>query len=79
MCNHDSTMATLRQLRLSKGMSLRDVGGNPTHVGHVEKGLKEPGPELIRRLAEVYSCTTDEIYGAWMESHRLADSQKVAS
>ncbi len=62
----------LKDLRLSKGLSLAQVSCSKAYLIQLEHGRTRPGPRLIRRLAEAYSCTTEQIFAAWQVSQQQA-------
>jgi transcriptional regulator with XRE-family HTH domain len=64
---------TLRQLRLSKGLT-QDVIGNRKDIGEIEKGVKMPGPRLVRRMAQSLGVSTDTVFAACAESRRVREA-----
>lgn len=56
----------LKTLRLQRGLSLRrlasDLGlATHSHLDRVERGLSQPSPALILRIAEYFGVTTDDL------------------
>lgn len=68
-----TTTLSLRQLRLSKGLT-QDVIGNRKDIGEIEKGAKMPGTRLVRRMAQALGVSTDTVFAACAESWRLRES-----
>jgi len=57
----------LRQARLERGASLREVAGavniSVSHLSTVERGGVQPGLALLQRLAECYSMDVADLFG----------------
>ncbi len=57
------TSRLLRDLRESRGQSLRKVAGDlgiaPSHLSRLERGEKSPSTDLARRAAEYYGVSDD--------------------
>lgn len=70
------TRRSLEELRLSRGMSVSAVGAGRNGLIDAEKGRHRPGVRLIRRLAEAYGCTCDDIFTAWEESRRRYEAEQ---
>ncbi len=55
----------LKELRLAKGFSLRDIGGKVSvtapHIGDIEQGNRQPSDELLARLAEALETDLEDI------------------
>lgn len=55
----------LRELRQRTGISLREAsrrsGVSDPYLSQVERGLRMPGPNILKRLAPVYGVTTREL------------------
>jgi transcriptional regulator with XRE-family HTH domain len=71
------TPLTLRQLRLSKGLT-QDVIGNRKDVGEIEKGRKMPGPRLVRRMAKALGVSTEIVFDACTQSRRVSEATTEA-
>jgi transcriptional regulator with XRE-family HTH domain len=67
-----TTTLSLRQLRLSKGLT-QDVIGNRKDIGEIEKGVKMPGTRLVRRMAQALGVSTETVFAACAESRRLRE------
>ena len=61
---------TLRKLRKTKGLLLREVGANlsidPTILSKIERDERMPTPEQVRALAEFYKDQKNEVIIAWL-------------
>lgn len=56
----------LRTLRIQRGLSLRrlasDLGlATHSHLDRIERGLSQPSPALILRIAEYFGVSTDDL------------------
>jgi transcriptional regulator with XRE-family HTH domain len=55
----------LYQLRIRRGLTLAEVGGllgvHNTFVSQLEKRRKIPSAEMILRVADAFSVTTDQL------------------
>ena len=57
--------AKIRTLRNELGLS-QDALGDLVGVGgsmikHIERGVKKPSVDLLKRIADVYGCTVDDL------------------
>lgn len=56
----------LFKLRMSKGYSLSEVGKkvgiSTNYVGELERGVKEPSDEVVRKLANVYGIPEEQFF-----------------
>lgn len=50
-----------RRLGWSLDLAAREVGISPTHLDHIEVGVRSPDNELIARLAEVYGLDGERL------------------
>ena len=52
----------LRELRHTTGLSLREAarrsGVSDPYLSQVERGLRRPGPNILKRLGPIYGATT---------------------
>lgn len=57
----------LAELRRSAGISQREaaaaLGVSQALLSHYEKGIREPGLDFVRRAADYYKVTTDQLLG----------------
>ena len=57
----------LRELRKSKGITAKDLGGalycSPSLIYNIEKGYNQPQPDLIIHVATFFNVTTDFLLG----------------
>jgi len=57
--------ARIKDLRLKEGLILKEfaeyVYSTPTMVNQIENGIKLPGIELAKRIANYYGLTADEL------------------
>lgn len=55
----------LRQLREAKGLGIKalapELGIDYTHLSNLELGYKKPSAELIRRIAEYFKYSEEEL------------------
>ena len=55
----------LKELRLAKGLSLRDLGGKvrvtAPHLSDIEQGHRQPSEKLLARLAEALESDLEDI------------------
>lgn len=60
-------MLGLRKMRKRKGLTMREVASvlncSVNTVWRQEKGLQEPKIDALRRMAQLYECTLDELIG----------------
>jgi transcriptional regulator with XRE-family HTH domain len=56
----------IRLRRLNAGIDSKEaikiLGISQSSFYKLEQGWMNPGPQLIKRLANIYKCTTDEIF-----------------
>ena len=59
---------TLRSIRLSKNMDVIEVaekiGVTYMYIYMIERGIRNPGDKIKRKLAKVYGISMDELYDA---------------
>ncbi len=59
---------TLRSIRLSKNMDVIEVaekiGVTYMYIYMIERGIRNPGDKIKRKLAKVYEISMDELYDA---------------
>ena len=59
---------TLRSIRLSKHMDVIEVaekiGVTYMYIYMIERGIRNPGDKIKRKLAKVYGISMDELYDA---------------
>lgn len=68
----------LRRLRLSRGLSLRDVanavGADDSSISRIETGKQKPSPELAQRIVEYFgSRRLTELHILYPERYRDED------
>ena len=60
-------MLGLRKMRNRKGLTMREVASElnctVNTVWRQEKGLQQPKLDALRRMAQLYECTVDELIG----------------
>lgn len=58
---------SLRTKRLEKGLRQKDaadiIGIKQQRLSHYEHGIRQPKPFMLKKLAELYGCTIDELIG----------------
>ncbi len=64
MANTTYAGPSLREIRESKALTLRETGLDPSVLCAIENGRK-PQPKTIRRLAKLYKLTPAEVVAAW--------------
>lgn len=61
-------VATLRSIRLSKNMDIQvvadEIGVTNMYMYMIERGVRNPGDKIKRKLAKVYNISMDELYDA---------------
>lgn len=59
---------TLRSIRLSKNMDVQvvadEIGVTNMYMYMIERGVRNPGDKIKRKLAKVYNISMDELYDA---------------
>ena len=59
---------TLRSIRLSKNMDVQvvaeEIGVTYMYMYMIERGVRNPGDKIKRKLARVYNISMDELYDA---------------
>ena len=59
---------TLRSIRLSKNMDVQvvaeEIGVTYMYMYMIERGVRNPGDKIKRKLAKVYNISMDELYDA---------------
>ena len=64
----DEEVPSLRSLRLSRHMDVLEVadeiGVTYMYVYMIERGVRNPGDKIKRKLAKVYGISMDELYDA---------------
>jgi transcriptional regulator with XRE-family HTH domain len=59
------SLSALRIARLSRRQTLDDAalltGADPSLLSRIERGLRQPSPELAKRLAELYALDPSDI------------------
>lgn len=60
-------MIRIREKRRAMGMTMKElgrlVGVSEGAISHYETGRREPDPEMIKRIADVFDVTTDYLIG----------------
>ena len=68
-------MSKLKEMRTSKRIRLNEIasfiGVTPSAVHHWESGDCRPNFENLRKLAEFYRCTIDELVGEADDERRI--------
>ena len=58
-------MVAIRDIRLAKGITQKTLAEKldvtPNAISQWENGTRNPSLEIVRRLAEILQCTTDDI------------------
>lgn len=61
----------LKTIRIEKGLTqgeaARRIGITQQRLSHYEVGIRQPGLEIIRKAAEIYGVTVDELIGEPLE------------
>lgn len=70
---------TLRELRESKGLLLREVGAklslDPTLLSKIERNDRMPTKEQVKALSEFYEDKKNEVLIAWLSDKVVYDLQ----
>ena len=60
-------MIRIREKRRAMGMTMKElgrlVGVSEGAISHYETGRREPDPEMLKRIADVFGVTTDYLIG----------------
>jgi transcriptional regulator with XRE-family HTH domain len=64
----------LKELLRRKGKTQSQVGTHQVYISQISSGRRRAGAQIITRLSQFLSCTTDEVYAACKESFRRANS-----
>lgn len=58
-------MVAIKDIRLAKGITQKTLAEKldvtPNAISQWENGKRNPSLEIVRRLAEILQCTTDDI------------------
>ena len=70
---------TLRELRESKGLLLREVGAvlsiDPTLLSKIERNNRMPTKEQVKALSEFYQDKKNEVIIAWLSDKLVYEIQ----
>lgn len=68
----------LRELRLSKGLTQAELGSQAL-VSQYENGRLQPGPGMVKHLAQELGVSTEVLFAACLESKRRAESARPSA
>lgn len=73
----NGTGQKIRTLRISKGLTqgalAKLLGVSPSTVGMYEQGRRKPDGNMLIKLCEVFSVTSDSLLGVSEPSHEAVD------
>ena len=73
----NGTGQKIRTLRISKGLTqgalAKLLGVSPSTVGMYEQGRRKPDGNMLIKLCEVFSVTSDSLLGVGEPSHEAVD------
>lgn len=70
----------LKELREEKGMTQKDIaellGISDVGLGNYERGVRNPDPDTLKRLSEIFNCSVDYLLGN--TNKRKWDTETIA-
>lgn len=76
--NDTPEIIDLRELLLRKGRTQRQCGVDQCYANQLVAGIRNVGPNALRRIAEAIGASTEDVLAACRESVRRAQAGDLA-